>query len=137
MTAVIHPRPAGPRLQAIVSIIRKDLRLFGWYASACALASFAASALVHVQADIPALVLDIGNARLQLDVVLYFLCAVAVPIALMIFVVIVVQADAAADTQRDWLVRPVAPLEIVAAKGALILATVARPRSPAISSTWR
>lgn len=126
-SAAIQTRLTGPRPQAIVSIIRKDLRLFGWYAAAGALVMFVCSAFVHVQSDFPAIALNFGGSLLHVDAVLYGLCAIGVPLALLIFVVILAQADVATDMQRDWLVRPVAPLEIVAAKVALILAVIAAP----------
>jgi hypothetical protein len=125
--AAIQMRRSGPRLQAIASIIRKDVRLFGWYAAAGTLVTFVCSAFVHVQSDFSPIALNFGGSILHVDAVLYGLCAIGVPLALLIFVVILVQADVATDMQRDWLVRPVAPLEIVAAKMAMILAVIAAP----------
>jgi hypothetical protein len=124
-SAAIQMRRTSPRLQAIATIIRKDLRLFGWYAAACMLANFVASAFFHVQGDFQAM--GFGDRQPEVAAVLFGLCAFGVPIALLIFVIITAQADAATDMQRDWLVRPVAPLEIVAAKVALILAVIAAP----------
>ncbi len=126
-SAAIQMSHTGPRLQAIASIIRKDLRLFGWYAAAGAVVMFVCSAFFHLQSDFPPLTLSFGGSLLHVDAVLYGLCAFGVPVALLIFVVILVQADVATDMRRDWLVRPVAPIEIVAAKLALVLAVVATP----------
>jgi len=125
MTAQASSRRIRPR--AIVTIIRKDMALLGPLAIAGAIGLFVVSALVHARGDIPPLILDFGASQLHVDMLLFGLCAVVLPVAMSLFVILLAQTDVATDMRSDWLVRPVAPLEIVAAKALVIIGAIIAP----------
>jgi hypothetical protein len=115
------------RRQAVASIIRKDMHLLGSYAVASAIWVFAMSALFHTDQDFSALLSGIGISGWGLDPYLFALFGIGVPVALTVFVVLLAQTNVAADTRHDWLIRPITPLELVAAKVVTISGVIVAP----------
>jgi len=115
------------RWQAVASIIRKDMHLLGPYALAGAIWMFAVSALFHTDKDFYALMASLGVSGLGLDFYLFVLFGIGLPVALILFVILLAQTNVASDTRHDWLIRPVTPLELVAAKVVAILAVIVAP----------
>lgn len=124
-----EPPMRGPlaRWRAIASVIRKDMALLGPYALAGAIWMFAISALVHTVADVSALLAGIGLSGAGLDVFLFGLSVPGLAAALILFVILLAQTNAASDTRHDWLIRPITPLELVAAKLAVIVGVIVAP----------
>jgi hypothetical protein len=130
MTAHVRAsETAGPlmRWQAVASIIRKDMHLLGPYALAGAIWMFAISALVRTDEDFSAFMGSIGLSGLGLDVYLFAVFGIGLPVALTFFVILLAQTNVASDTRHDWLIRPVTPLELVAAKGVVIFGVIVAP----------
>jgi hypothetical protein len=115
------------RWQAVASIIRKDMHLLGPYALAGAIGMFAMSALFHSDQDFSALTASIGASGLGLDFYLFALFGIGLPVALTLFVILLVQTNVAADTCHDWLIRPVTPLELVASKVVTLFCVIVAP----------
>src|SRR5262245_54177130 len=115
------------RWRAVASIIRKDMHLLGPYALAGAIWMFAMSALFHTYAEFSALIGGLGIAGLGLDSYLFAVFGIGPPIALTLFVILLAQTNVASDTRHDWLIRPVNPLELVAAKGVAISGVIVAP----------
>jgi hypothetical protein len=115
------------RWQAVASIVRKDMHLLGPYALAGAIWTFAVSALFHSDTDFYALMTSLGVSGLGLNAYLVGLFGRGLPVALVLFVVLLAQTNVASDTRHDWLIRPVTPLELVASKLAVMFGVIAAP----------
>lgn len=120
-------RPARVRPGVIVSIVRRDLHGIWPLALALALTQLAVSAFFQVQADYPSIVVRFGESQLHVDAMLLALSQILLPAAIVLLLLVIVQHDIAAAMQHDWLTRPIAPLEIVAAKLLLIMALLVSP----------
>jgi hypothetical protein len=115
------------RSQAVASIVRRDMPLLGPYALAGAIWMFAMSALFHTDQDFSALMASLGVSGLGLDVYLFALFGIGPPVALTLFVILLAQTNVASDTRHDWLIRPVAPLELVASKVVTLVCVIVAP----------
>jgi hypothetical protein len=124
--AIDTPQPLLRR-RAVASIIRKDMHLLGPYALAGALWMFAVSALFRTSEDFLALTAGIGVSGLGLDLYLFALFGIGPAVGLVLLVMLLAQTNVASDTRHDWLIRPVNPLELVAAKGLAIFGVIAAP----------
>lgn len=122
-------QPAEPllRWQAVASIIRKDMHGLGYFALAGAIWTFAVCALIRTQQDFFALMADIGVSGWGLDLYLFALFGIGLPVALTVFVILLAQTNVASDTRHDWLIRPLTPLELVASKVAVIFCVIVAP----------
>jgi hypothetical protein len=115
------------RWQAVASIIRKDMHFLGPYALAGAIWMFAMSTLFHTRKDLSVLMASIGVPGLGLDFYLFALFGIGLPVALTLFVILLVQINVASDTRHDWLIRPVTPLELLASKLVTIFCVIVAP----------
>jgi hypothetical protein len=119
----------GPsmRWQAVASVIRKDMHLLGPYALAGAVWMLAMSALFHTEKDFSALMAGIDVSGLGLEVYLFALFGIGLPVALALFVILLAQSNVTSDTRHDWLIRPITPLELVASKVVIIFCVIVVP----------
>lgn len=121
MSAVATSTSIRPR--AVAAIIARDLATLGPYAVFGAIGMFTAAALVHTEADLSALVTSLPF----LDAVVKALLWGGLPVVMAIFLILLAQTNVASDTRHDWLIRPLAPLELAAAKAVQVGAVIVAP----------
>ncbi len=127
MNAVFQVSKIPFNRRTIAAIIRKDMRALWPFALALAVFVLTVMALFRTQADYPEVVLDIGASQLHLGAVLMLVSAFGLPVGIATFIVLLVHQDPATDTRHDWMVRPISPLDLVAAKALVILAVLLIP----------
>jgi hypothetical protein len=127
MNAVSLASKAAFNRNTIAAIIRKDFRALWPFALALAAFVLTMTALFRVQADYPDVVLNIWASQLHLAPLLFLLNAFGLPVGVATFIVLLVHQDPATDARNDWMVRPISALDLVAAKGLVILAVALIP----------
>lgn len=111
----------------IAAIIRKDLRALWPFALTLAVLLLVLQTFFRVPPDYPDVMLDFGQSQLHLAPVMLLFHALGMPVVVATFIVLLVQQDPATDARNDWMVRPISVLDLVAAKGLVILAVVLSP----------
>jgi hypothetical protein len=97
------------------------------FAAAGALGVLITSAFFHNEADFSALSSNVGDFGPVLRQVLFVVFWIGVPVATILLVILLAQNDVATDTRHDWLMRPIAPLEIVVAKALILSGAIVAP----------